>query len=416
MQLYALIDCNNFFASCERVFKPNLLKQPIVILSNNDGCVIARSNEAKALGIPMGAPFFQYEKLCKQAKVNVFSSNFILYGNISNRVMQIINMSFDEVEVYSIDEAFIKFEANTQLEAEEKMFALNKAIFKFTSIPTSIGIAKTKTLAKMASKIAKDSKHKVFYMHNKDEKYYYKNFDVADIWGVGKNIAKKLYSMGIRTAEQMIDLEPKIMRKLYGVSGERLCFELRGSSCYELGLLREAKKSIITSRSFGKAVVNIDELYEAVSHYAARACEKMRKQNTKARGFYIFLAEKHGGKKKYIYSEARWFQDPCDDTIEIIRHAKSMVDSSFNLGARYYKAGVVLLELVDKQTSQLSLFEVQDNLKMKNLFSLVDNINSELGQNTIFFAAQGTKRPWMMKSNQRSPNYTSSWSDLPLVR
>jgi DNA polymerase V len=415
MSVYALIDCNNFFASCERVFNPKLVNQPIVILSNNDGCVIARSNEAKALGIPMGIPYYQCKDMCKANNITVLSSNYQLYGDISNRVMNAVKELVPQVEIYSIDEAFFKLDGSEQNPAEYAADIRDK-IIKWIGIPVSIGIGGSKTLAKIANKIAKQEKAGVFHLKGDLEQEEILNkFDIKDIWGIGRKINITLKAIGISTAGQLRDYDNKAIRKMLGVMGEKLVMELRGVDCYKMNDTPEARKNIISSRSFGKDVVNLEELEEAVSHYTVKACEKMRAQNTYAQGMYVLVKEKFykNGRANYRYSSIHWFDEPTNDTISIIKQAKQCLKTIFRQGKAYKKAGIVLLGLKDKAHIQRSFFAEASSQKKLSMIDLMSNINKKMGADTIFLAAQGTERKWSMNCGYRSPRYSTEWDELP---
>jgi DNA polymerase V len=415
MSIYALIDCNNFYASCERVFNPKLMNQPIVILSNNDGCVIARSNEAKALGIPMGVPYYQCKDICKKYDITVLSSNYQLYGDISNRVMTAIRELIPQVEVYSIDEAFLKLDGIDQEPIEYAAAIINK-IKKWIGIPVSIGMGATKTLAKIANKIAKQERAGIFYLRgNLEQEEILNKFDIKDIWGIGRKLNVRLKAIGINTAGQLRDYDNKAMRKMLGVMGEKLVMELKGIDCYKINDTPEIRKNIISSRSFGKDVDNLDELEEAVAHYTVKACEKMRVQDTYAQGIYVLLREKFykNGKANYQYSNIHWFDEPTNDTIAIIKQAKKCLKTMFKQGKIYKKAGIVLLGLTEEMHIQKSFFVESSSPKKLSMISLISNLNKKMGSNTVFLAAQGTDRKWSMNSGYRSPRYTTQWEELP---
>lgn len=418
MTIYALIDCNNFYVSCERVFDPKLEHRPVVILSNNDGCVIARSNEAKAIGIGMGVPRFQCNDLLKRHNAVALSSNYQLYGDMSQRVMQIIHESVPETEIYSIDEAFARLDTLKHDDLEEFCTLLRNKIKKWVGISVSIGIASTKTLAKLANRLAKDSKIGICYLKASDnhEKILAK-FPIRDIWGVGSKIELKLKSTGITSARQLRDCDHSRIRKLLGVVGEKLTMELRGVDCHGFELVHKLKQNIISSRSFSRDVTKQEELDEAIANFAARACERMRKECTRAQGIYVFLRTKFAADKStnFSQSESYWFDTPTDDTTQIIKQAKERLKTIFKQDHKYRKAGIVLLKLQEERYIQASLFAPKNPLKQKALIDSMDSINNKLGRDTVFLAAQGTKREWGAKSEHRTPRYTAEWEELVRV-
>ena len=289
-KIFALVDCNNFYASCERVFNPKLEGKPIVVLSNNDGCIIARSNEAKALGIPMGAPFFKYKQLINRNKVHVFSSNYTFYGDMSARVMTSLRSLVDEIEIYSIDEAFLDISSFAYCDLEDTAKEIKTLIKQWTGIPVSIGIGSSKTLAKIANRQAKkDSLDNVFDIRNLDvKKSVLQELPVEEIWGISTRWGRRLRKIGIETAQDLVEANPRYVKKTISIVGERIHYELNGVSCIGIEEVKN-KKNIISSKSFGKKVSQVQELEEAVSNYTARACEKLRLQNSRAQGLYVFL-------------------------------------------------------------------------------------------------------------------------------
>lgn len=414
MSILALVDCNNFFASCERAFNPKLRKKPIVVLSNNDGCVVARSNEAKALGIPMGAPYFEWKDVCKLNKVHVFSSNYILYGDMSARVMTLIQDFCPDIEVYSIDEAFLKFHPNEEASLFNRMKKMRSFILQSTGIPVSIGIAPTKTLTKIAGDIAKKNSG-VFMFSSQDKESWREilsNLSVEDIWGIGKQLSTKLKLMGIRTVEQLRTYHAASLRQRFGVVMERIVLELNGIRCLELDEY-EPRKSIMSSKSFSTPVRELRELKEAINHFSAQACIKLREQGSKTYQIlsYVRTHPFIGGKE---CQRIVTLQEPTNDTRIIMNIASKCAESMFIPGIQYRKAGVLLLNLLDETLDQFSLFPspTLKSDKGEKLMSLLDSVNSRFGKNSIYFAAQGVQRNWQMRSDHISKRYTTSWSDL----
>ena len=416
MPIYALADCNNFYVSCERVFRPSLEHKPVVVLSNNDGCVISRSNEAKALDIPMGAPYFKYKQLCQDNEVAVFSSNYQLYGDMSNRVMISFKELVPEVEIYSIDEAFFRLDKIANMDLNRYSQFMAAQIKAWTGIPISIGIGPTKVLAKLANRMAKKSGSGVFDIRDsKIQEDVLRKVDVEDIWGIGKRIASRLREYGINNAQQLVNTDSKFIRKLFGLVGERIVLELRGIACFDLETSPEPRKNICTSRSFGRPVTELNELEEAISDYAAKACEKMRAQGSKACGINIFIQTYWYAKREEYYgnSASDWFEIPVEDTSLIIKRAKALLVNIFKPDLSYKKVGINLLNLTDKSHIQGNLFLGQDNKTKEQVTTMMDQINKKLGMRTVFFASQGTSREWQMLCDNRSPCYTTQWSDLP---
>lgn len=416
MTLFALIDCNNFYASCERIFNPKLQNRAIVILSNNDGCIIARSEEAKKLGIKMGAPYFECKRICEINSVFVLSSNFELYGNISNRVMQAIKHFASDVEIYSIDEAFVKLSNISTQEVDLFIKNIRETIRKWIGITVSIGVGKTKTLAKIANKIAKKREDGVFFLQNTpDHEAILQNFDIEDIWGVGNKLSLKLRMMGIGKASQLKDADPKMIRSNFTVVGEKMVMELNGISCYGLEEIQD-KKNIVCSRSFGINVTQLTMLKEAVSDYTVKACDRMRAQKTYTLGFYLFFRIKgeKPGRGMYQFTDVHRFCEHTDDSFLIVKKANELTEKYFKVGTIYKKAGIVLLDLVNKAYVQKSLFG-ELNTKNTILLDVMSGINKKMGKNSLFLAAQGTKKLWSMKSGQKSPRYTTNWNEIPTV-
>lgn len=418
--LFALIDCNNFYASCERVFAPCLTGKPIVILSNNDGCIIARSNEAKELGIPMGAPYFKYRDIIKKNQVHVFSSNYELYGDMSCRVMNTIKHFAKNVEIYSIDEAFVSLSYLAPEEVEEYISNLRAQIQKWTGITVSIGVGSSKTLAKIANHIAKKKiKEGIFYLKNlEQQEKILSTLKVEEIWGISKGWGDKLRNIGITTAIQLKNSDPKMIRSKFSVIMAKIVLELRGISC--IGVTPSAPtQNIISSRSFGRAVTQLEELEEAVANYVYNACIKLRKQGSKAQGIYVFLKT---SKYKmldladnYSFKAEEKFHHGSSDTCFITTIAKECLAKIFVSGTPYTKAGIILLDCKDATHQQESFFDSDKKQEQDNIMQIVDLINIKLGKGTIFFASQGTKREWAMKREQKSPSYTTKWEEILVV-
>lgn len=408
--MFALVDCNNFFVSCERVFDPSLEGRPVVVLSGNDGCIIARSNEAKALGIPMGAPLFEYRDFCKSHRVVLFSSNFQLYGEMSRRVFSSLRMLNQNVEVYSIDEAFLDF--NQVKDFSGLGMLIREKVKMWTGIPVSVGIAPTKTLTKIANHMAKKhSKAGVFDLSDQMvQDKVLENFAIEDIWGVGRRWAPKLRLLGIGSARQLRDCDVKYIRKQFGVIGERIVLELRGIKCFDFDTTFQPRKNIISSRSFGRAVFELEELEEAVCNHVARAAASMRRQGSCACGIYVYVR----GGAEYSNGTSTSFAMPTSDTTAIMAAAKLCLQQVFKPGIKYRKTGIVLLELVSAQNLQGHLF-ASGNEEKDNLMHMIDRVNEKLGSNSLFFASQGIERRWRVRSDLCSPRYVTKWKELPKV-
>ena len=413
--IFSLVDCNNFYASCERIFNPNLSNKPIVVLSNNDGCIIARSNEAKKLGIPMGAPYHQTKYLLKKNKVSIFSSNYQLYGDISRRVMSSLSMFVPEMEVYSIDEAFLRLDKHYGKDPYSLASDIQLKVLKWTGIPTSHGIAPTKTLAKVANKIAKRSNGKnIFDLTNLDtQTKILARLPIEDIWGISSGWSKKLHNIGIKNALQLRETDPSFIRNHLSVIGERIVYELRGISCIGLDKIMP-KKNILSSKSFGKLITELEEIEEALANYAFRACQKLRNQNSKAQGIYVFIKTNkyRMNDPQYRNSATKEFPHPSSDSSLIIKTAKLLLREIYQQGFKYQKCGIMLLDLVDSDYIQNNLFEKIPPQKKENLSSIIDAINQSTGNESIFYASQGIKRSWKMRCSKRSQRYTTQWKEL----
>lgn len=396
---YALIDCNNFFVSCEKLFDPSLEGRPVIVLSSNDGCVVARSQEAKDLGILMGEPYFKIESLCCLKNVVTLSSNFELYGDLSDRVMSILQEEAADVEIYSIDEAFLSY-PDVNIEYLRKLRAKIK---QWTGIPVSIGVAPTKTLAKIASREAK-KKSGVTEL----EDAVLEHLPVGEIWGIGRNLSVKLQTLGFFTAKELRDANPSFIRTHLGVVGERIVWELKGTSALQIQEV-EAKKSITCSRSFGISVTKLEHLHEAIATHATSAAAKLREQGSLATTLYVFLSTSTD-----TTSQLTTLSTPTCDTSDLITAAKSAITSLFQKGISYKKCGVVLLNIISEANLQPTFFASPNNSKKRRLLQTIDTINSRHGKNTLTFAATGRGATWKAKSQTRTLRYTTSWNELKL--
>lgn len=413
MPVFALVDCNNFYVSCERAFNPKLEGKPVAVLSNNDGCFIARSNELKQLNIPMGAPYFKYKEICQRNNTVILSSNYELYGEMSKRVMESLKMLAPEVEVYSIDEAFLKLDSLTHHSLAGFSHDIRNKIKQWLGIPVSIGIGASKTLAKVANAVAKKQEGVFDLRDEKISNEILEKLEIKDIWGIARRLATRLNKMGIYTAKQLRDSNPKQIRQVFGVVGERIVRELKGEAC--LGIEEyKPKKNIVASRSFGRAVYTLEELEEAVSNYTARACEKLRGQGSRAQKIYVFIRTNPFNDKEKYYEAAKEYRFviPTCDTRIVINKAKECLKDLYRPGFKYYKAGIMLADIVEKNYNQGSLFKTLDYARSDELMKTIDRLNIDLGKNSLFFASQGIKCSWQMKRSNRSPGYMSKWDEI----
>ena len=430
--MYGLVDCNNFYVSCERVFNPLLKTKPVIVLSNNDGCIIARSNEAKALGIPMGAPLHLYKELINKNKVFTYSSNYTLYGDMSSRVMTSLNFFVPDIEIYSIDEAFLSLEKINGVTVLDEMVEIRRLIYQWTGIPVSIGVGPTKTLAKLANKMAKKHSPNGVYILtiSKHLDKILKDLSLEDIWGISKGWANRLKSIGINNPFELQQSDPRQIRNLISVVGERIVYELRGIPCLTLEGIT-AKQSITVSRSFGNIINNKNDLKKALANYVARAAEKLRSQNSLCGAISVFIHTNRFRKKDLQYSNSASiiFDDLTDSTNLIIGKAFKLLESLYLPNYNYKKIGVVLLDIQKREHN----FIIQDNLftyentkkeftnKSDICMKMLDSINAKMGKMTLFYGSQGIIKQrkqrtegnnWKMRSSYRSPFYTTNWNDI----
>ena len=419
--MFALIDCNNFYASCERVFQPHLNDKPVVILSNNDGCVIARSNEAKSLGIPMGAPAFKYKELFQKNRVQVFSSNFTLYGDISNRVMSIISRFVPDVEVYSIDEAFIKFNGFSEEETNKKCKDIIDTILKWTGIPVSIGLAPTKSLAKAANRIAKKYSNKTdgFYSINNNEKRIkvLKNISVGDIWGIGFQNEKKLSRVNVKSGMDFINLPDNWVKKNMSIIGLKLKKELEGIPTLDIEEGKVDKKSIATTRSFESEISSLDDLIERITTFSVVASKKLRRQNSECNMISVFIRSNPFKKnsERSHFSLTRTLSFSTNSSIEISKFAVKLLKKIYSKNKSYKKAGVILMGLSPQSNHQFSLFDKNID-KQKKLMRSIDSIDDKYGLYKVRLASQDQKRIWKMKRQKLSRNYTTKIDEILIVK
>ena len=419
--MFALVDCNSFYASCERVFRPDLRTKPVVVLSNNDGCVVALTKEAKNLGVKMCDPWFKIEREFKQKGGIAFSSNYELYGDISSRIMSILEELAPKVEVYSIDEAFLDLTGISHcMNLEEFGRTCQKQIMQYTGMPVRVGIGPTKTLAKAASYGAKRYPTTQGVLDITDlyrREKLMTLMPVNEIWGVGRRLNKRLISQKVLTTFDLINMNIEQVRKQFSIMLVNTIRELKGESCIPLDNAPSPKKQIVVSRTFSTRVTELDYLEEAVSDYAARAAEKLRKEGKTCKMLSVFIRTNPFRKQDIQHREIRSFSMlyPTNDTRDLIKHAKLLLKDLYKEGFNYNKAGIMLNNFFDETTYQLDLFKKKDrNSKDFKMMALLDQINkSSLGQ--ISFLAQGIKKEWSMKRQLQSPRYTTSLKDVLVV-
>ncbi len=418
--VFALVDCNNFYASCERVFQPKLAGQPIVVLSNNDGCVVARSNEAKALGIAMGVPEFQIRPLLHAHHVQVFSSNYTLYGDLSQRVMETLEQFSPDLEIYSIDESFLSLTGFERRNLTDYGRAIRKTVKQWTGLPVSVGIAETKTLAKIANRIAKrtpDTDGVFDLLACRDRDALLGRVAVEDVWGIGPNYARLLRQQGITTALQLREADEHWIRKHMGVVGLRLAAELRGHSCLDLEACPAPKQGITCSRAFGRAISTLAEMEEAVSSYVSRAAEKLRGERLAATVLTVFvMTNEFTDAPQYRNSVTYSLPVGTDATSELIRSALRGLRTIYRDGYQYKKAGVMCTALVPASHVQPDLFDRQNRPRSKRLMAALDAINDRWGAGTLAYASSGLTKAWQTQCHHRSPAYTTNWNELPVAR
>ena len=416
--MFALADCNNFFASCERVFRPDLQGKPVIVLSNNDGCAIARSNEAKALGIKMGDPLFKIRGIVAKHNIAVFSGNMALYDDMSQRVRWVLEEFAPFIEVYSIDEAFLDLRGMQNTDFDQYAKTISQRCWKMTSIPVSVGIAPTKTLAKVASKLCKQYPrlNGGCYMHRpQDIEKVLRKYPIEDVWGIGRRSAPRLKAMGIHSAFDFTMLNEEAVRKMLGITGVRTWKELQGTPCIEFEDGFEAKQSICVSRSFSSEIYDIKELEEQIANFASILAEKLRKQNNAASELCIFAyTNRFKENETQVYGNRLIrFDSPTDDQRTIITRAVSATRELFRRGVGYKKAGVIATKIIPIHSRMQSLFDDKESMEKEHrLTSVVDTVNKTFGKSTIKFAVQGSGRIKSSSENQ-SPHYTTLWSDIP---
>ena len=415
--MFALVDCNACYASCEQIFRPDLRGRPVVVLSNNDGCVVACNREAKALQVPEFAPYFKIRQFLIENQVQVFSSNYELYGDISRRVMSLLAEFGNAIEVYSIDEAFLDVSGFADLSQHGHL--IRRACWREQRMPVSVGMAPSKTLAKLANHIAKRSQKLdgVCIIEKPDQwSAVLAKIDVGKVWGVGSRLARRLHALDIHSADDLRRQSPKQMRRDFGVLMERTVQELNGEACQTLETQPQPKKQIYCSRSFGRRVASLDELSESVAHYAVRAAEKLRNQQCLAARVYVTVQTSRFAEHGYINNQSMALPCPSNDSREIVETATNLARRLYREGYHYAKAGVGLLELCSESNTQADMFGRSQSVESQLMMNELDRINRRYGRDCIFLARQGIKRPWQMARNMKSPAYSTRFADLPVVR
>lgn len=413
MKYVGLMDCNNFFVSCERLFRPDLQNKPTLVLSSNDGCVVARSQEIKDMGIPMGVPYFKVKDIIKDSKTAVFSSNFLFYRDLSARVYDSLSEQVPTVEQYSIDESFFYLNADSNTDVEREALSIKNKIERQTGIPVSIGVASNKTLAKLASKFAKKDKG-VFVLDTEKLQKLALEVPLYDIWGIGINLNKSLQSNNVATVADYLALDVAVVRKLYGVVGERLWLELSGKLINKVCRKKTIKQSITHSRSFNKPIFTKSVIEDALSYHTRMAAEDLRSMNLVATGVKIFIMpSRHGDYVLQGLSANIIFDTPTDDTFVMLDNINKVLNGIYKASIPYKKAGITLFGLIDKSSLQNKLF---NNAVDKNtLLNTLDNLNKKFGKDFVKIGDRQKSKMWQTKADKLSPAYTTRWSDIPTV-
>ena len=420
--MFALVDCNSFYCSCERAFRPDLFDAPMVVLSNNDGCAIARTSEAKALGIPMGAPEFEWRQRFKEWGVQVFSSNYALYGDMSRRVMEILGGFSPALEVYSIDESFLHVQDWPSAQLAGFGAEIRERVLRWTGIPVGVGIGATKTLAKVANRAAKKTGGVFVLDHTSEEgRALLEEWPVAELWGVASRLERRLAELGIRTAADLARARAALLHQRFGVVVERMAMELQGVSCLPLEILQAPRKNLCVSRSFGRPLENLEDLREAVATHATRAAEKLRRQRLAASAIHVFLQTNPHRPElpQHFPALGRELLVPTSFTLELVGESLRVLEAIYRRGHRYIKAGVMCLGLVPDEERQASLFVPVDRereRKQRALMKAADKLNLYFGRGTVRPASTGHRQTWAMRQNYLTPRYTTRIADVPTAR
>lgn len=419
--VYALVDCNQFYVSCERVFQPKLEGRPVGVLSNNDGCLVALSPEMKALGIQRGTPAFKLADWLEQGKITLFSSNYTLYGDMSSRVMRILSQFTSDIEIYSIDEAFLSFKGMENMDLTSYAIHIRETVMKWTGIPVSIGIATTKTLAKIANRVAKkyNGYHGVFNMidHPNMDKIL-SSIDVEDIWGVGRQYAKKMNKMGFIKARDLLTQEESWIKEHFTVVGLRTVLELKGFPCIELEQVQNHRKQIVSSRSFGRPVESLEELEEAMSSFCSSAVQRLRKQHCVAKQLCVYICTNpFRNDPQYANFLYQRLNDYSAYTPDFISLGKVLLKKIYKSSYYYKKCGVMISEIIAEKDLQPTFFnKPYPERKDKLIMDCMDKINEKHGRYKITFASNGIKKKWSMRREILSPQYTTCWAELLKVK
>lgn len=423
----ALVDCNNFYVSCERAFNPRLEGKPVVVLSNNDGCAVARSNEVKALGIKMGEPWFKLEKMAKQHGIIALSSNYALYGDMSSRVMSLLSNFSPDQEVYSIDECFLDLSGFEPATHQEYGQQIRQTVRKSTGIPVCVGIADTKTLAKLANHCAKkglageNGVCDFGRLTSRQLSDLFATIPIGEVWGIGPRITAKLADMEIETVEALRQADPEFIRQQFSVVVERTLKELNGMACIELDEAGTPRQQIMVSRSFGQPVTALDALAESVAYFTTRAAEKLRGDGSVAASLCVYIRTNPFKDDEPQYSKSMIvpLSLPTDDTTKLVRAAMAGLKGIYREGFRYKKSGVLLMGLQQKRTVQATLFDDPEaQAKSDSMMRVMDAINRRMGQGSVTVAASGIRQRsgWVMRRERKSPSYTTDWNELPEAR
>ncbi|KPK75927.1 MAG: SOS mutagenesis and repair protein UmuC [Phycisphaerae bacterium SM23_30] len=418
---YALIDCNNFYVSCERVFDPRLENRPVIVMSNNDGCVVARSDEVKALGVAMGVPVFKIRDLIERHRMVLYSSNYTLYGDMSRRVMKTLAGFTPDLEIYSIDEAFLDLSGFGYKNLTDYGRVIRRTVKRWTGIPVSVGIAPTKTLAKIANHLAKKSPKADGVLDLTDSPYLdhaLAAVGVKNVWGVGPAHARRLRKIGIENALQLRDADDRWVQKHMSVVGLRTVYELRGRPCYDLETAPAPQKGLACSKSFGRPVESLADLAEAVALYATRAAERLRRQKLAAGALCVFVMTNLFSKKdrRYFNSHTTELPVATSDTAELISYALAALEKIYRPGHKFKKAGVICDQLTCRNKIQLNLFDPVDRPRSRRLMQTLDAVNALYAPDTLRYAAAGLDRPWKTRFEKRSCRYTTNWNELPRAK
>jgi len=412
----ALIDCNSFYVSCERLFNPKIKNTPVVVLSNNDGCVISRSTEAKKLGIKMGEPYFKVKELVRKNNVQIFSSNYSLYGDLSRRVMKVLKGFSDKIEIYSIDEAFIDLSHIKDENIEDYGKRIRERVLKWTGIPTSVGISCTKTLSKVANHVAKKNKTGVIFLKDNIDDVL-KNFDISDIWGVGRQLSKLYIKNGINNAYKLKNISNSWVKKSTNVLGAKTVMELRGIPCINLETEETKRKSCCVSRSFGRKIESLNKLKESITTHCLNAAEKIRNDNQTTRSITVFIRTSPFDKNRKYYSNSLTIDLPVaiNNSLELVKVAIEGLKKIYKYGYFYQKAGVILSKLSEAGEKNLNLLTPILENKSQTLMKAIDVTNAKYGRNVISVAQAGINNSWKMRREHSSKIDTASFDSLPKI-